>query len=209
MALILCALLRSSAQHASPVSTEAAEIISEQFATGKVCAMCHSSTSSAKALRDANNRAIGPHDLWKSTMMAHSTADPLWRAVVAAEVAATPSRKAEIETKRLRCHSPMASVEAPLTDTAPSREEFSWRATQHSPSSRRMVCLVRFVTSSLLTNWVWTSRLAGTSRSVHNTSCTVPTQDRSRCPCIGTPGTRRPRVNTSAVGSRVPPVTIY
>ncbi len=124
MALILCASSQLLAQHASPVSTEAAEIISEQFATGKVCAMCHSSTSSAKALRDANNRAIGPHDLWKSTMMAHSTADPLWRAVVAAEVAATPSRKAEIETKCLRCHAPMASVEAPLTDTAPSREKF-------------------------------------------------------------------------------------
>ncbi len=121
--LLLCGA-RLQAQHPSPILPNAADILSKRFATGKVCAMCHSTAPTASALHDAQKRPIGPHDLWQSTMMAHSTADPLWRAVIAAEVAAHPSRQAEIETKCLRCHAPMASVEAGLTDTTPSRERF-------------------------------------------------------------------------------------
>jgi hypothetical protein len=124
ISLAFLGLTRLHAQHASPIMPDTTEILTKQFATGKVCAMCHSSASSARALRDAQNRPIGPHDLWRSTMMAHSTADPLWRAVFAAEVAANPTRQAEIETKCLRCHAPMASVEAMLTKITPSRDRF-------------------------------------------------------------------------------------
>ncbi len=60
-------------------------------------------------MRDAAQRAIGPHDLWQGTLMANSARDPLWRAFVSAEIAATPSRKAEIEAKCLGCHAPMAA----------------------------------------------------------------------------------------------------
>ena len=94
------------------------------FTTSGRCAICHSSAPNATALRDAQGRSVAPSDLWPSSMMANSTVDPLWRAVVAAEVAATPSRKAEIEAKCLRCHAPMASVEAEIGNIAPSREEF-------------------------------------------------------------------------------------
>ena len=47
--------------------------------------------------------------------MANSTRDPLWRAVVSAEIAAAPSRQREIETTCLRCHAPMAA-EVGLSD---------------------------------------------------------------------------------------------
>lgn len=72
------------------------------------CAMCHSNAPTARAMRDAEGRAIAPYDLWRSSMMANAARDPLWRAVVSAEVAATPSRRVEIETKCLSCHAPMA-----------------------------------------------------------------------------------------------------
>jgi hypothetical protein len=42
-------------------------------------------------------------------MMANASRDPLWRAVVSAEIKATPSRKADIEAKCMRCHAPMES----------------------------------------------------------------------------------------------------
>lgn len=112
------------AQVTSPAAEDAGGVFSDHFATGRVCAMCHSAAPRATALRDAKDRPIGPHDLWKTSMMAHSTSDPLWRAVVAAEVAANPTRRAEIETKCLRCHAPMASVQAQRNDQVPSRKEF-------------------------------------------------------------------------------------
>ncbi|MEZ5979643.1 MAG: hypothetical protein R3F34_15700 [Planctomycetota bacterium] len=72
------------------------------------CALCHSNSDAATAMRDADGVGVAPFDLWSGTMMANSARDPLWRAVVSAEVAATPSRRADIEAKCLRCHSPMA-----------------------------------------------------------------------------------------------------
>ncbi|MCA9215405.1 MAG: hypothetical protein KDB27_20210 [Planctomycetales bacterium] len=94
------------------------------FTTSGRCAQCHSSSPNAKALRDAQGRSVAPADLWPTTMMANSSVDPLWRAVVASEVALTPSRKKEIEAKCLRCHAPMASVEAEINGVKPSRALF-------------------------------------------------------------------------------------
>lgn len=94
------------------------------FTTSETCAMCHSSAPNASALRDKKGRSVAPSDLWPASMMANSTADPFWRAVMAAEVAAIPSRKTDIETKCLRCHAPMASVEAKIGGVKPSKEEF-------------------------------------------------------------------------------------
>lgn len=82
------------------------------FTTSGACAMCHESSPDATAMRDSHGRSIAPYDLWQSTMMANSARDPLWRAMVSTEVAATPSRKSEIERKCLQCHAPMAAVEA-------------------------------------------------------------------------------------------------
>jgi len=47
-------------------------------------------------------------------MMANASRDPLWRAVVSAEVAATPSRAADIQQKCMSCHAPMAVADAGL-----------------------------------------------------------------------------------------------
>ena len=76
----------------------------------EACSLCHSNTSGAQAMRDAQGRPLSPFNLWSSTMMANSARDPLWRAVVSAEVAMTPSRRVEIESKCLGCHAPMARL---------------------------------------------------------------------------------------------------
>jgi len=73
-----------------------------------LCGRCHSSAPRASALRDASGREIGPYDLWQSSMMAASARDPLWRAVLSAEVDAIPSRQRDIEATCMRCHTPMA-----------------------------------------------------------------------------------------------------
>ncbi len=84
------------------------------------CAECHSASPDAVAMRDSRGESIAPYDLWRSSMMANASRDPLWRAAVSAEVAATPSRKAEIEEKCMSCHAPMAhrvGLEAHETDS--------------------------------------------------------------------------------------------
>ena len=78
------------------------------FLNSKNCALCHSNSDRANAMRDAKNRPIAPYDLWQASMMANSSRDPFWRAVLSAEVVATPSKKAVIEEKCSRCHTPMA-----------------------------------------------------------------------------------------------------
>ncbi len=86
-----------------------------RFATSPECKQCHSNAPGAQAMRDEKGEGIGFFDLWQATMMAGSARDPLWRAVVSAEVAATPSQKEYIEAKCMRCHTPMASADAELS----------------------------------------------------------------------------------------------
>ena len=112
------------AQVQCPVTTDEQVASTDYFVSSGLCLICHSNASQATALRDGHKRGIGPYDLWRTSMMANSSADPIWRAVVAAEVAATPSRQAEIEAKCLRCHTPMASVQAEWDETSPNRARF-------------------------------------------------------------------------------------
>lgn len=79
------------------------------FTDSKNCALCHSNSARAIAMRDVKNRPVAPYDLWQASMMANSARDPFWRAVLSAEVKATPSMKAVIEEKCTRCHAPMAA----------------------------------------------------------------------------------------------------
>ncbi len=90
-----------------------------RFATSPECKTCHSHAPNAQAMKDEAGQNIGFFDLWQASMMANSARDPLWRAVVSAEVAATPSQKEAIEAKCMRCHTPMASAEAELTGAPP------------------------------------------------------------------------------------------
>ncbi len=88
------------------------------FLVAKNCAFCHSNSPRANAMRDAKQRPVAPYDLWQASMMANSARDPYWRAVLSAEVVATPSKKALIEEKCTRCHAPMA---APAPKSPPGK----------------------------------------------------------------------------------------
>lgn len=78
------------------------------FRVGKDCALCHSHSAMAEAMRDNQQRSVAPYDLWSGSMMANSAVDPYWRAAVSAEVAMTPAQKGHIEEVCSRCHAPMA-----------------------------------------------------------------------------------------------------
>lgn len=90
-----------------------------RFSTSDVCASCHDNAAAADAMRDEDDREIAPYRLWRSAMMANSARDPVWRAQVSAEVAATPPAAGAIEAKCLRCHAPMASGDAELVGDPP------------------------------------------------------------------------------------------
>lgn len=87
-------------------------VAADRFVTSAGCALCHSNSDAATAMRDEADREVAPFDLWQSTMMANAARDPLWRAVVSAEIAQTPAAQEAIEAKCMRCHAPMASEAA-------------------------------------------------------------------------------------------------
>jgi Cytochrome c554 and c-prime len=101
------------------------------FAKGSDCALCHSLSSSASAMRDEKDRNVAPFDLWSGSMMANSAVDPYWKAAVSAEVAATPSQKAHIEEVCSRCHAPMA---APVT-SSPNGEILAFLRHDHAKTA--------------------------------------------------------------------------
>lgn len=77
-----------------------------RFLPASDCALCHTRIPKpGGAWQDAAGW-IGPANLWKNSMMAHSARDPYWRAKVAFETALAPAEKAEIEDTCLRCHAP-------------------------------------------------------------------------------------------------------
>lgn len=89
--------------------TSSTRVKSPHFEVGQKCALCHAESKSAQAMRDAAGQSVAPYDLWQTSMMAQSARDPYWRAVLSAEVAATPNQKAHIEEVCTRCHAPMAT----------------------------------------------------------------------------------------------------
>ncbi|MFO7566904.1 MAG: hypothetical protein R6X02_29945 [Enhygromyxa sp.] len=86
-----------------------------RVATSHACADCHSNSDAAEAMRDEAGRAIAPHDLWRSSMMANAARDPFWFAMVEGEVLSTPNAAAAIEAKCTRCHTPLLSAELELS----------------------------------------------------------------------------------------------
>ncbi len=93
-------------------------VVSPSFLESVYCAVCHANSSRATAMRDRHQRGIAPFDMWRGSAMANASRDPYWRAVLSAEVAATPSRKALIEEKCTRCHAPMV---APAPESPPGQ----------------------------------------------------------------------------------------
>lgn len=78
------------------------------FELSTACALCHAESTRAAAMRDSAGNSVAPFDLWQSSMMAQSARDPYWRAVLSAEVHATPNEKAHLEDVCTRCHAPMS-----------------------------------------------------------------------------------------------------
>ena len=101
------------------------------FAKSSDCALCHSYSNAASAMRDGKNRNIAPFDLWSGSMMANSAVDPYWKAAVSAEVAATPSQKPHIEEVCSRCHAPMA---APIS-TSPQGQVLAFLRDDHAKAA--------------------------------------------------------------------------
>ena len=101
------------------------------FAKSSDCALCHSYSNTASAMRDGKNRNVAPFDLWSGSMMANAAVDPYWKAAVSAEVAATPSQKPHIEEVCSRCHAPMA---APIT-TSPDGQVLAFLHDGHSKAA--------------------------------------------------------------------------
>jgi hypothetical protein len=95
-----------------PFLPPAAAADSARFTTSGRCAQCHSVDPSSTAMTDARGRAIGPFDLWQSSMMANSARDPIFRAVLSRERARAPNIASVIEGECLTCHAPMLATEA-------------------------------------------------------------------------------------------------
>jgi len=91
-----------------------AEVNNGRFATSLICADCHSA-GSGEAMRDTTDDPIGAYDGWQATMMANSARDPLWRAVVSAEVAYSPDAGPVIEATCMKCHAPMRRADTQIT----------------------------------------------------------------------------------------------
>lgn len=82
---------------------------SSLFSGSGNCQACHESDGIAMSV--AGND-VSPVTLWRSTMMAHSAKDPLWRAVVSEESHSHPDYAELIESTCTRCHSPMGNRQA-------------------------------------------------------------------------------------------------
>ena len=83
-----------------PLPTET----SETFSGSGNCEVCHASNG---IIMMAGERDISPVNMWRSTMMANSSKDPLWRAVVSEESDHFPHAAELIESTCARCHAPM------------------------------------------------------------------------------------------------------
>ena len=79
------------------------------FATSDKCALCHSGSSGANAMRTKTGDDVSPVGTWQATMMANSFRDPYFRAQLQKE---TASQGEAVQELCLRCHAPMAHHQA-------------------------------------------------------------------------------------------------
>ena len=74
------------------------------------CAFCHDPWDAGRAGQPGQAAVLASD--WRATMMAQAFKDPLWRAVMEAEVKERPGLKAFIENKCQTCHAPLARSQA-------------------------------------------------------------------------------------------------
>ncbi len=79
------------------------------FTASGNCAMCHTGTATVLT---QNGVDVSPPTHWRSTMMANSSKDPLWQAMVSEETHEFPAMKDAIENICTRCHAPMGNTQA-------------------------------------------------------------------------------------------------
>ncbi|MBL9169199.1 MAG: hypothetical protein JNN07_15775 [Verrucomicrobiales bacterium] len=91
-------------------SAELTDVTSSHFSGSANCAFCHDQWG--RGLTDKLGNDVSIAGDWRGTMMAHSFKDPLWRAVMEAEVEAHPKLRKFIENKCQTCHAPMAKTQA-------------------------------------------------------------------------------------------------
>jgi hypothetical protein len=128
---------------AAPVAAARQEPPGLAFASAERCALCHSESPRATAMRDSSGASVAPHGLWQATMMAGSARDPLFHAVLSAEVATFPALRETLETKCLRCHAPVLSATPEGTLGAPaSLEELADEAAMSAIAREGVTCLV-------------------------------------------------------------------
>lgn len=104
IATILVAAGQPPLLHAS-LTTQTSSL----FSGSGTCAFCHEQWDGA--LLDAQGNNVSITEDWRSSMMAHSFADPLWQARMEAEVADHPELRGFIEDKCMTCHAPMARTQ--------------------------------------------------------------------------------------------------
>ncbi|MEJ5199717.1 MAG: hypothetical protein WHX53_12410, partial [Anaerolineae bacterium] len=86
--------------------TTLATFTTADFSGAGLCAACH------VGLKDGAGADVSMPTMWRSTMMANSSKDPIWQAKVSSEVARLPALQAIIEKKCVTCHMPMAETQA-------------------------------------------------------------------------------------------------
>lgn len=78
------------------------------FKGSGLCVGCHGHDPSGFAMTTQETELdVNVVDDWRSTMMANSAKDPLWRAKVSHEVLVNPAHQSELEDKCTSCHAPM------------------------------------------------------------------------------------------------------
>jgi len=82
---------------------------SSLFTASGNCSTCH---TGAGAVLTQNGVDISPVTHWRSTMMANSSKDPLWQAVVSEETHNFLAMKDEIESICTKCHAPLGNTQA-------------------------------------------------------------------------------------------------
>lgn len=97
--LFICCLYTALPQNPLPTQT------SSLFSGSGNCVACHSSNGTTVLIH--NGIDIAPVTHWRSAMMANSSKDPLWRAMVAAESIELPGLIQTIENTCTRCHAPV------------------------------------------------------------------------------------------------------
>ena len=109
------------------LATELASFETPLFSGAGNCAFCHDPWNPKQAGQPGEAAVLATD--WRATMMAHAFKDPLWRAVMEAEVKERPGLKAFIENKCQTCHAPLARHQARVDGT----NELAFAAASTSP----------------------------------------------------------------------------